>query len=165
VEDPRDEREDEETVVSGEHGSDRALQDFLSEAQEIIETFNRDLLALDELRRAGRYDPEKLNDAFRAIHSLKGLAGLLGFGHLTDLAHTLETLLDSLRLGRVAVTPEILDLLFEAVELFGRTISDISAGHEGDAAAITGFLDRLEVAAAPRPTPAPAPASSYRLDA
>ena len=59
-------------------GGDNALQEFLSEAHEIIEAFNRDLLALDEGRAAGRFDPEMINDAFRAVHSLKGLSGLFG---------------------------------------------------------------------------------------
>jgi len=53
--------------------TEKALQEFLSEAQEIVETFNRDLLQLDEGRAAGRYEPEVINDAFRAVHSLKGL--------------------------------------------------------------------------------------------
>ena len=53
--------------------SDKAFQDFLSEAQETVENLNRTLLSLD----AGKIDPDLVNDAFRAVHSLKGLAGLL----------------------------------------------------------------------------------------
>ena len=60
--------------------TEKALQEFLSEAQEIVEQFNRDLLALDEQRAAGAFDPEVINDAFRAVHSLKGLSGLFGVG-------------------------------------------------------------------------------------
>jgi two-component system, chemotaxis family, sensor kinase CheA len=124
--------------------SDKALQEFLSEAQEIVETFNRDLLALDEQRSVGRYDPELVNDAFRAVHSLKGLSGLFGIARMTNLSHTLENLLDSLRLGRLAITPDILDLLFEAVELYGRIISDTSSGKTPDTSAIDGYLTRID---------------------
>src|SRR5262245_15989911 len=102
--------------------SDKALQEFLSEAQEIIETFSRDLLTLDEGRAQGRFDPEVVNDAFRAVHSLKGLSGLFGVQRMTSLSHNLENLLDSLRLGRIELTPRILDLLFEAVGLFNRIV-------------------------------------------
>ncbi|HEX8952714.1 MAG TPA: Hpt domain-containing protein, partial [Polyangia bacterium] len=76
--------------------TEKALQEFLSEAQEIVEQFNRDLLALDEQRAAGAFDPEVINDAFRAVHSLKGLAGLFGLARMTNLSHNLENLLDSL---------------------------------------------------------------------
>ncbi len=81
--------------------SEKALQEFLSEAQEIVEAFNRDLLLLDDQRAAGNFDPEVINDAFRAVHSLKGLSGLFGVTRMTNLSHNLENLLDSLRLGRV----------------------------------------------------------------
>src|SRR5438128_92225 len=94
-------------------GGEKALQEFLSEAQEIVEAFSRSLLKLDEDRASGRFDPEALNDGFRAVHSLKGLSGLFGVARLTSLSHTLETLLDALRLSKVALTPQVLDLLFE----------------------------------------------------
>src|SRR6266404_1903827 len=108
--------------------NEKALQEFLSEAQEIVETFNRDLLALDEGRAQGRYEPEVINDAFRAVHSLKGLSGLFGVTRMTNLSHNLETLLDSLRLGRIELGPATLDLLFEAVALFNRIVGDTAAG-------------------------------------
>src|SRR5438477_7190812 len=111
---------------------EKALQEFLSEAQEIIEAFNRDLLALDEGRAAGRFDPEVINEAFRAVHSLKGLSGLFGVTRMTNLSHNLENLLDSLRLGRIELGPETLDLLFEAVALFNRIISETAAGAPPD---------------------------------
>src|SRR6516165_6845354 len=107
--------------------TEKALQEFLSEAQEIGETLNRDLLQLDEGRAAGRFDPEVLNDAFRAVHSLKGLSGLFGVARMTNLSHNLENLLDSLRLGRVELHPTTLDLLFEAVVLFNRIIAETAS--------------------------------------
>jgi two-component system chemotaxis sensor kinase CheA len=127
-----------------EKPSDKALQEFLSEAQEIVETLNRDLLALDSQREAGRYDPEYINDAFRAVHSLKGLSGLFGVARMTALSHTLESLLDSLRLGRVTITPEILDLLFEAVEIYGRIIEATSHGREPVSVDVDGYLARID---------------------
>src|SRR3989442_1746480 len=115
-----------------DRGTDKALQEFLSEAQEIVETFNRILLKLDEDRNAPggpgttkvRVDPDLVNDAFRAVHSLKGLSGLFGVTRMTQLAHQLESLLDGLRLGKIpALTPALLDLLFESVELFNRLVA------------------------------------------
>lgn len=92
--------------------------EFLSEAQEVIEAFSRNLLQLDAQQRGGEYDPDLLNAAFRAIHSLKGLAGLFGASRISALAHALESTLDSLRLGRLPLSQPALDVLFEAVEVF-----------------------------------------------
>ena len=47
------------------------------EAQEIIETLSRNLLALDASQKSGKEDPSLINEAFRAVHTLKGLAGLM----------------------------------------------------------------------------------------
>ena len=57
---------------------DKAREEFLSEAQEIVETLSRNLLELDTSVRAGTADPGLVNEAFRAVHTLKGLAGLFG---------------------------------------------------------------------------------------
>src|SRR5262245_21365528 len=114
--------------------SEKALQVFLSEAQEIVEQFNRDLLALDAERAGGTFDPEVINDAFRAVHSLKGLSGLFGVTRMTNLSHNLENLLDSLRLGRVELQAATLDLLFEAVSLFNRIIAETASGQSDEGA-------------------------------
>src|SRR5262245_23227362 len=126
--------------------SEKALQEFLSEAQEIIDAFNRDLLALDEGRAQGRFDPEVVNDAFRAVHSLKGLSGLFGVTRMTSLSHNLENLLDSLRLGRVELTPQTLDLLFEAIALFNRIVGETAGGAAApeSTGSVEEFIERLD---------------------
>jgi two-component system, chemotaxis family, sensor kinase CheA len=101
---------------------DKAREDFFSEAQEIIESLSRDLLLLDSSARMGAVDPELVNDVFRAVHTLKGLSGLFNASRLGSLSHELENLLDDLRLGRVDLTPKLLDLLFRAVEIYGRLL-------------------------------------------
>jgi two-component system chemotaxis sensor kinase CheA len=124
--------------------SDKALREFLSEAQEIVETLNRNLLALDEQRGARMStDPELINDCFRAVHSLKGLSGLFGLGHITDLAHCLENLLDDIRLGKQKIGSGTLDLLFEAVELFGESLGAVADGRGPDRSRIDDYLLRL----------------------
>jgi len=100
-------------------GGDRARDEFLSEAQEIVEGLGRDLLALDEGVRAERIDPTLINDVFRAVHTVKGLAGLFGATKMASLSHELEDLLHQLRLGQVELTASTLDILFRSVELYG----------------------------------------------
>jgi two-component system chemotaxis sensor kinase CheA len=123
-------------------GSEKALQEFLSEAQEIVETYNRALLRLED-RASGRFDPDALNDAFRAVHSLKGLSGLFAMGRMTALSHNLENLLDALRLGKVELSPEVLDLVFETVEQFGRLVAEARAGGGQGESAEGAAVDRL----------------------
>jgi two-component system, chemotaxis family, sensor kinase CheA len=146
-------------------GDEKALQEFLSEAQEIIETFNRDLLALDEGRAQGRFDPEVVNDAFRAVHSLKGLSGLFGVTRMTNLSHNLENLLDSLRLGRIELTPETLDLLFEAVMLFNRIVGETAGGGGDSTGLVEDYIERLDRVALKRAeTHEELPWGGYDLD-
>ena len=104
-------------------GMDKAREEFFSEAQELVESLSRNLLALDTVVRSGSQDPALVNEAFRAVHTLKGLAGLFGAKRVSTLSHRLEDVLDSLRLGRIALTPEVLDLLFRAVEAYGVSLT------------------------------------------
>jgi chemotaxis protein histidine kinase CheA len=55
--------------------TDKAREEFFSEAQEIIENLSRNLLALDAGIKEGISDPALVNEAFRAVHTLKGLGG------------------------------------------------------------------------------------------
>jgi two-component system, chemotaxis family, sensor kinase CheA len=113
----------------GESAGDKAREEFFSEAQEIVDGLSRDLLGLDEVCRRGGSDAELVNDVFRAFHTLKGLSGLFGAVMMSGLSHELENLLDDLRLGRIDLTSQVLDLLFQSVELYGR----ILAAAKGDA--------------------------------
>jgi two-component system, chemotaxis family, sensor kinase CheA len=103
--------------------SDKARDEFFSEAQELVDGLGRDLLALDEGLRSGRVDPELINDVFRGVHTLKGLSGLFGATRIAGLSHELEDVLDDLRLGRIDITASVLDLLFQAVSLYARLLT------------------------------------------
>lgn len=120
--------------MSDDHGSG-ARDEFLAEAQEIIESLSRDLLLLDQTQKEGGDDPDLLNEVFRGVHTLKGIAGMFGYHQLGAVAHALEDLLDDLRLGRVSLSQEVLDVLFEGVENFQRLLTEDGEG----AAPAAGF--------------------------
>jgi two-component system chemotaxis sensor kinase CheA len=103
--------------------TDKAREEFFSEAQEIIENLSKNLLALDASLREEFSDPGLVNEAFRAVHTLKGLAGLFGAMSMGILSHRLEDVLDGLRLGRIDLTPNILDVLFQAVDVYGKVLA------------------------------------------
>lgn len=108
--------------------SERARDEFFSEAQELVDGVGRNLLSLDALVREGRSDPEIINDLFRGVHTLKGLAGLFGASHLGALTHELEDLLDELRLGKVPMSYESLDVLFRGIEVASRLLNQEKSG-------------------------------------
>ena len=101
---------------------DGVRAEFVAEAQEIIELLSRDLLVLDHGQKAGEVDPELINSVFRGVHTLKGIAGMFGFAGLGEVAHVLEDLLDQLRLGKTDLTQEVLDVLFEGIEVLQRQL-------------------------------------------
>ena len=103
---------------------DNVQQEFLAEAQELVEALSRDLLLLDEAHQTEeRIGPALINEIFRSVHTLKGIAGMFGYKHVGAVAHALEDLLDDLRLGRTGVSQELLDVLFDSVERFQRLLA------------------------------------------
>ncbi len=106
--------------------SQKAVSEFVSEAQENIDALGRDLLRLD--RKGAEHDPDLLNAVFRAAHTLKGLSSMFGVERMARLAHALEDLLDDVRMGRRELDGGALDLLLEAPEIFSRIISEESEG-------------------------------------
>ena len=86
---------------------------FLAEAGEYMQVLNQCLLSLES-------DPnsrEELLEAFRVAHSLKGMAGTMGYRHVTDIAHGLENFMEGFKTGEQEPSADLLDILFEAVDL------------------------------------------------
>src|SRR5690606_3660718 len=84
--------------VMSESG-ERAKEECFSEGQELVEVLSRSLLSLDEALADERDEPGLVNEAFRAVHTLKSLAGIFGAKPLANLSHRLEDALDEVRLG------------------------------------------------------------------
>jgi two-component system chemotaxis sensor kinase CheA len=143
--------------------TERAREEFLSEAQEIVETLSRNLLELDASARAGSVDPGLVNEAFRAVHTLKGLAGLFGANRLGSLSHRLEDLLDDLRLGRTPLNAEVLDALFNAVDVYGRLLALEREGKDEPSHAADELLRKLETLGTKAPSRS-SPSAEYELD-
>jgi two-component system chemotaxis sensor kinase CheA len=106
----------------------KAVKDFLAEAEEIIDQLGTDLGSMSDCADSGECNPDLLNSVFRGAHSLKGLAGMFGFSQIQELAHTLENLLDSLRLGKVGLSQQIMTVLFDSLEMLGSMVRGINEG-------------------------------------
>ena len=134
-------------------GPDRNLQDFLSEAQETVEAFSRCLVELDAQQGQEETDPDLLNAAFRAVHSLKGMSGMFGASEVAALSHVLESLLDDLRLSKVQLDQEVLDVLFAAIEAFQRQLGAFANG-KTEAIDVSELMGRIEALHSAPPTAA-----------
>ncbi|HEX9983189.1 MAG TPA: chemotaxis protein CheA [Thermoanaerobaculia bacterium] len=123
---------------------DRAREEFTSEAEELLDTLSRDLVELESQGRGVR--PELVNKIFREVHSLKGLAGMLGFVEISELSHNLEDMLDRLRMGKIEITKELIDLLYDSVDSLNRlviAINDPALGALVDMTALTRRIHQL----------------------
>jgi two-component system chemotaxis sensor kinase CheA len=127
-------------VSQGKEG-DRAREEFLAESQELLETLSRNLLLLDAGLKQGQRSPETVNDLFRGVHTLKGLSGMFGFEKLGRMSHVLEDMLEDLRLGRVELNQQVLDVLFEGVDSFQRLLGD--SADASNAIDIDAFTERV----------------------
>ena len=104
-------------------------QEFLAESREGLERME---LCLTELeKRPG--DGELVAEIFRAVHTIKGTTGFLGFGRLQTLAHAGETLLAAVRDGKVSVTGELISGLLELRDGLQAILQIIETrGNEGE---------------------------------
>jgi two-component system chemotaxis sensor kinase CheA len=126
---------------------DRARDEFTGEAEELLDTLSRDLVEFESQGKDVR--PELVNKIFREVHSLKGLAGMLGFGEISELSHNLEDMLDKLRMGKIEITRDLIDLLYDAVDSLNRlvmAINDPSLGGLVDITALTRRIHQLVTA-------------------
>ncbi|MFW5624614.1 MAG: Hpt domain-containing protein, partial [Campylobacter hyointestinalis] len=107
------------------------LEEFLVEAFEIIEQIDHDLVELE----ANPEDLELLNRIFRVAHTVKGSSSFLNFDILTKLTHHMEDVLNKARHGDLKITPDIMDVVLESVDMMKALLksirdngSDASAG-------------------------------------
>lgn len=126
-----------------EGGGSKANQEFVSEAEDILERMRDDLSEIAEASVAGQDpDPDSINRLFRSAHSLKGLSGMFGMGGLSDLAHHLEDVLDALRMGRLPLTEEALGLFDAAITVVAASLFALD-GNDGEASADASIRDLL----------------------
>src|SRR5271169_1419748 len=108
---------------------DDLTKEFLVESNENLDQLDRDLVALET-------DPtshELLSRIFRAIHTIKGTTGFLGFSRLESVAHVGENLLSNLRDGRLRLNAEITSGLLAMVDAVRHMLVNIeTTGQEGE---------------------------------
>ena len=113
------------------------MEEFTGEAEELLESLSRDLADFESQGNSVR--PELINKIFRDVHSLKGLAGMLGLTPIAELAHALEDMLDRLRMGKIAIGKPLIDLLYDGIDGLNRLVR----GTEVDVAALGRRIEEI----------------------
>lgn len=141
---------------------DEILQDFLVEAEEILEGLNEQLVELENRPQ----DSDLLNAIFRGFHTIKGGAGFLNLEAMVTLCHQGEDVFNLLRQGERSVDADMMDTFLKVLDILNTMFEEIKAGQQPNAAdpsvldQLAAYLSDDAVIAAPvelKPAPAPEP--------
>ncbi|MCA1959777.1 MAG: chemotaxis protein CheW [Desulfomonile sp.] len=114
------------------------LQDYISEARELLEEMEASLISLEKEGST----PELLNTVFRCVHCIKGSAEYVGLERSGALAHTVESLLDRLREGVLPLRPPIVELLFRVKDVIALLVEELAADQQ-EKSEITALMNEL----------------------
>jgi two-component system chemotaxis sensor kinase CheA len=93
---------------------------YIDGSRENLDTMDKMLLNLEQ-------NPSNLDaveEIFRAAHTLKGMSATMGFEKIAHLTHEMENILDKLRNQEVAVTTEVIDIIFETFDVLRTLVND-----------------------------------------
>ena len=99
---------------------------FVSETREHLVSLNRALLALEK----NPEDPALLDEIFRSMHTIKGMAGSIGQEQVAELAHKAEDLLDRLRKRQLKLAQPQVEAIFESIDYLESVVAVLAAGKD-----------------------------------
>ena len=97
------------------------LEIFIDETKEHLQNLSQQLMVLEE-------EPDNadtINEIFRAAHSLKGMAGTMGYKRMQHLTHIMENALSEIRNGKMTVNAELVDVLFQCLDALEAYLDNI----------------------------------------
>jgi chemosensory pili system protein ChpA (sensor histidine kinase/response regulator) len=109
--------------MAGSFDKSGIIEFFLVEAGEHIQNLNTGLLALEK----NPDDRAVIDELFRAAHTLKGSAAMMGFQGVSDVGHKAEDMLGLFRSGSIPITRDTLNFLFDSVDAVKLMIDGIAA--------------------------------------
>lgn len=137
---------------------------FLTESREHVAGVNQALLIL-ERETTGPAAAAAVDEIFRAVHTMKGMSAMMGYAVVAELSHELETVLDRVRRGELAIDAGMMDVFFHSADVLEQTVEAAVSGREGEVstADLVASLHRLgstSHAAATWTVPAPVSAGT-----
>ena len=104
------------------------LEIFIDETKEHLQNLNDLLLVLEKEPE----DKATINEIFRAAHSLKGMAGTMGYKRMQNLTHNMENVFSEIRNDKMKVTASLIDTLFQCLDALESYLNNIQeASDEG----------------------------------
>ncbi len=119
--------------------SPEELKIFLEEVEEHFQTLEEDLLRLE---KEDEFNEDLMQEIFRASHTLKGSSATIGHHRMAELTHAMENVLDKLRKKQLAVSRELIDILFECLDHL-RILRDEIINDEKSDLELEGILGKL----------------------
>ena len=119
------------------------VQYFRDETDELLNSIDADLLRLEQFVDTGTIDAEIVNSLFRALHTIKGSAGMLEFTAVQQVAHKLENVYDLLRKDRMPLTESGVNLLFEGRDVLTALVRAAVSGTETPSG-VDEYMERLD---------------------
>ncbi len=120
------------------------LEIFIDETAEHIQSLSDNIMALENEPE----DHDVINEIFRAAHSLKGMAGTMGFKRMQHLTHDMENVFQEVRNDKIKVNGDIIDVLFQCLDaiegylnIIKETSDEGTNDNEGIIAALNGILN------------------------
>ncbi|MEN7550746.1 chemotaxis protein CheA [Rapidithrix thailandica] len=101
---------------------------FIEDALDLLHQLESDLLELETNPKS----KDHIEAVFRVMHTLKGSAGMYGFGYIEEYTHHLETLYDLIRINKLLLSGEILDLTFQSVDHLQNLLKDDELAQENN---------------------------------
>jgi two-component system chemotaxis sensor kinase CheA len=118
------------------------IREFLIESNENLARLDQEMVQLEKRPQ----DPQLLASIFRTIHTIKGTCGFLGFATLGAVTHLAENILSQLRDGKRQLTPELVTLILEAVDVVKTVLVAIETTGDEGPGAYEPLRKRLEAA-------------------
>lgn len=115
------------------------LEIFIDETKEHLQSLNEQLLILEKEPE----NSETINEIFRAAHSLKGMAGTMGYRRMQKLTHNMENVFSEIRNGKMSVTAELVDVLFKGLDALEGYLQNILASADEGAEDHEAILNQL----------------------
>jgi two-component system, chemotaxis family, sensor kinase CheA len=104
---------------------------FLTESREHVSAVNQALLTLERDATAPTA-AAAVSAIFRAVHTIKGMGATMGYAIVAELAHELETVLDRVRRGDLAIDADVMDVLFRSADVLEQAVEAAVAGRDGE---------------------------------
>ncbi|MBP5198005.1 MAG: Hpt domain-containing protein, partial [Lachnospiraceae bacterium] len=141
------------------------LEIFLDETKEHLQNLNTRILELEQ----DAENMDTINEIFRAAHSLKGMAGTMGYKRMQNLTHDMENVFSEVRNGTIKVQPEMIDILFKCLDALEEYTDNIQnnadEGTNDNAPIIKQLNDIINSKNSGGAAPAAAPAEEKKEEA